>query len=40
VGDQQWYANVRAYYEFWSENRIPGYAVFAVLSIPLGGGKK
>lgn len=40
VGDRQWYANVRAYYEFWSENRIPGYAVFAVLSIPLGGGKK
>lgn len=40
VADRQWYANVRAYYEFWAEHRVQGFAVFAVLSIPLGGGKK
>lgn len=40
VAGQQWYANARAYYEFWAENRVQGYAVFATLNIPLGGGKK
>jgi hypothetical protein len=40
AGGQQWYANVRAYWEFWEQNRIGGYAVFATLSIPLGGGPK
>ena len=36
----QWYANLRGYKEFWAENRIEGYAVYATLSIPLGGGPK
>jgi len=35
-----WYANLRGYKEFWAENRLEGYAVFATLSIPLGGGPK
>jgi hypothetical protein len=30
------YANLRGYYEFWAENRLQGYAVFATLAIPLG----
>ncbi|MDF7799695.1 transporter [Pontiellaceae bacterium B1224] len=30
------YANVRGYWEFWSEHRVEGYALFATLSIPLG----
>jgi hypothetical protein len=33
---QQAYANLRSYYEFWSENRVQGYAVFATVSLPLG----
>ena len=33
------YANVRGYYEYWAENRVQGYAVFAIVNIPLGGGK-
>jgi hypothetical protein len=28
------------YKEFWTANRLEGYAVFATLSIPLGGGPK
>ena len=40
AGGLQWYANLRGYKEFWAENRIEGYAVFATLSIPLGGGPK
>jgi hypothetical protein len=40
AGGQQWYANLRGYKEFWAQNRIEGYAVFATLSIPLGGGPK
>jgi hypothetical protein len=40
VGGQQWYANLRGYWEFWAQNRLEGYAVFATLSIPLGGGPK
>jgi hypothetical protein len=39
VGGQQWYANVRAYWEFWAKNRYEGTAVFATLNIPLGSGK-
>ncbi len=35
VAGNQWYANVRGYYEFWSENRLPGFAIFAVLNIPI-----
>jgi hypothetical protein len=30
------YANVRGYWEFWSEHRVEGYSLFATLSIPLG----
>ena len=30
------YANLRAYYEFWAQNRVSGYAVFATLVLPLG----
>jgi hypothetical protein len=40
VGGQQWYANLRGYKEFWAQNRLEGYAVFATLSIPLGPAKK
>jgi hypothetical protein len=40
AGGLQWYANLRGYKEFWAENRLEGYAVFATLSIPLGGGPK
>lgn len=40
VAGQQWSANLRGYYEFWAQNRLEGYAVFATLSIPLGGVKK
>jgi hypothetical protein len=40
VAGQQWYVNARAYYEFWAENRLQGYAVFATLNIPLGGKPK
>jgi len=40
IADQQWYANVRGYYEFWAEHRVQGFAVFAVLNVPLGGAKK
>jgi hypothetical protein len=34
--NQAAYFNLRAYKEFWAQNRIEGYAVFATLSIPLG----
>jgi hypothetical protein len=36
---QQAYANARGYWEFWAENRLEGYAVFATLEIPLGPGR-
>ena len=39
VAGQQWSANLRGYYEFWAQNRLEGYTVFATLSIPLGGTK-
>jgi len=39
VGRQQWYANLRAYWEFWARNRYEGNAIFATLNIPLGTGK-
>jgi hypothetical protein len=35
VGRQEWSANLRGYREFWTENRLQGYALFATLSIPL-----
>lgn len=34
------YANLRAYWEFDASNRLEGTAVFATLSIPLGGKEK
>ncbi len=40
AGGLQWYANLRGYWEFWAQNRVEGYAVFATLAIPLGGGPK
>jgi hypothetical protein len=40
VARQEWSANLRGYYEFWAQNRLEGYAVFATLSIPLGDSKK
>jgi hypothetical protein len=40
VAGRQWSANLRGYYEFWAQNRLEGYAVFATLAIPLGGAKK
>lgn len=40
AGGLQWYANLRGYKEFWAENRLEGYAVFATLNIPLGGSPK
>ncbi len=36
MSGQQAYANLRGYYEYWAENRVQGYALFATLSIPLG----
>lgn len=35
VRGQQWYANLRGYYEFWAEDRYEGCALFATLNIPL-----
>ena len=40
VGGQQWDANLRGYKEFWGGEPSRGYAVFATLSIPLGGSPK
>ena len=34
------YINVRAYWEFWAQNRPEGFALFATLSIPLGRAAK
>ena len=30
------YMNLRAYWEFWAENRLEGRAIYLTLSIPLG----
>ena len=40
VAGQEWSANLRGYYEFWAQNRLEGYALFATLSIPLGNANK
>lgn len=40
AGGLQWYANLRGYWEFGAQHRLEGYAVFATLNIPLGGGPK
>ena len=36
IGTKQAYINVRAYKEFWAQNRVEGYATIATISIPLG----
>jgi len=36
AGGQQWYMNVRGYWEFWAQNRTEGYALFVTLNIPIG----
>jgi len=36
IGKNQAYINVRAYKEFWAQNRVEGYATIATISIPLG----
>jgi len=36
VGGQPAYLNLRGYWEFWAQNRLEGYALFATISIPLG----
>ncbi|QWE19876.1 transporter [Polynucleobacter sp. AP-Kolm-20A-A1] len=36
IGAKQAYINVRAYKEFWAQNRVEGYATIATVSIPLG----
>ena len=35
VAGRQWYANVRGYTDLWTENRLPGFAIFGVLNIPV-----
>lgn len=35
VGNKQWYANIRGYYQYWSQNRVRGYELFATLNITL-----
>jgi len=37
-GGQPAYVNLRGYWEFWAQNRVQGYALFATLSMPLGPG--
>ena len=36
IGGMPAYANLRGYYEFWAQNRVEGYAVFATVVIPIG----
>lgn len=36
INKKQAYINVRAYKEFWAQNRVEGYAGIATISIPLG----
>jgi hypothetical protein len=35
VGGKEWSANLRGYYDFWTENRLGGLTIFLDLSIPL-----
>ena len=37
---QSAYLNLRGYWEYWAQNRVQGYALFATLSIPLGTASK
>ena len=36
IGKKQAYINLRAYKEFWAQNRVEGYAMISTISIPLG----
>jgi hypothetical protein len=36
MGKQTGYFNLRGYWEFWAQNRLKGYAVFATVNLPLG----
>ena len=36
IGKKQAYVNLRAYKEYWAQNRVEGYATIATISIPLG----
>ena len=40
VADQTWSADLRAYYEFWAQNRFQGVTVFATLTMSLGPSAK
>ncbi len=40
LGGRPAYLNVRGYKEFWAQNRVEGYALFATISLPLGGVPK
>jgi hypothetical protein len=40
IGGLPAYANLRGYWEFWAQNRLEGYAVYATVVFPLGGPKK
>jgi hypothetical protein len=33
---KQAYINLRAYKEFWAQNRVEGYVMISTISIPLG----
>ena len=35
-GKQTGYLNLRAYWEFWAQNRLEGYALFATINLPFG----
>ena len=37
VGEHDWYANLKGYYEFAAKNRAEGWNVWVTLAIPLGG---
>jgi hypothetical protein len=37
VGDRQWYANLRGYYEFWAQNRVQGFELFLTLNMSHSG---
>ena len=36
IGKKQAYINLRAYKEFWAQNRVEGYVMISTISIPLG----
>jgi hypothetical protein len=36
LGKQTGYVNLRGYWEFWAQNRLEGYALFATINLPLG----